>query len=296
MKASTNNLFLKITSVILSIIAVLSFILTLLTAYIHFTVYDKNEFVENVGYSINTEFIKQEAIEKVTVVSNAYGFEATIISNLLDNINFKELSSKYFSVLYEAFLNGDTVLPVPDFESDSFLETIAKEFLLSSLRPELYEIEENRTMLADKYNDVIKLVISALSLDSVGETLTLVRSYYLIVLSLGQYFIPLLSVFAACMLILLIIFIIKKQTGSLYTLFLSLFTVSLLFTVPLGYLSAENLVARFNVNLGAGYAYIEAIWNVLITDAAKVYAQVSLGLLILLLITIIVHVFTKKKQ
>lgn len=294
MKASTNNLIFKIISAILLLFTILLFILTLVIGYIHFTVYEQDAFTENVGKHVSAEYIKSDVKDKITIVSNNYGFEPDVINGLLDGIDFKELSNEYFSKLYNAILNGDEVLPVTDFNSDAFADTIANEYL-SSLRPELYEIEENRALLAEKYNEVIELSVSALSLDSINKLLPTVREHYLRVIKLGEYFLPLLVTLAACLVILLLILIIKKWTGSVYSLFLALFTLSLLFTVPFGYLSAQDLVSRFNVSLGAGFAYLEAIWNVMITDAAKVYAIVSGTLLFILIVSMFVDVFAKRK-
>lgn len=290
-----NNLIFKIISAILSLITVFVFILTLAVGYVRFTVYDQAEFKESVGELINDEYIKNHAVDKIDTVSSIYGFDPSEISKLLEDIDFDNLSNEYFSDLYDSLLNGDSTLPVTDFNSEAFAETIAKEFL-SSLRPELYEIEENREMLAEKYNEVIRLSVSALSLDSISELFPTLTEHYLRVVEIGKYFLPLLVTFAVCLVLLLLILIIKKWTGSVYSIFLSLFTVSLLFTVPFGYLSSQNLVSRFNVNLGAGYAYLEAIWNVMVTDAAKVFAIVSGALLFLLIVSMFVDVFAKRKS
>ncbi len=289
-----NNLIFKIISAILSLITVFVFILTLAVGYVRFTVYDQAEFKESVGELINDEYIKNHAVDKIDTVSSIYGFDPSEIIKLLEDIDFDNLSNEYFSDLYDALLNGDSTLPVTDFNSEAFAETIAKEFL-SSLRPELYEIEENREMLAEKYNEVIRLSVSALSLDSISELFPTLTEHYLRVVEIGKYFLPLLVTFAVCLVLLLLILIIKKWTGSVYSIFLSLFTVSLLFTVPFGYLSSQNLVSRFNVNLGAGYVYLEAIWNVMVTDAAKVFAIVSGALLFLLIVSMFVDVFAKRK-
>ena len=281
------------TSVVLSVIVVLLFIMTLAVTYVRFTVYEPAHFAKSVSKRVNDAYIKSEIAENITMISNHYGFDHEVITPLLDEIDFKEVSGKYFGDFYNAFLNGEK-LPVSDFGTEVFLTAIENNYS-TALYPDLYEMEENRTLLAEKYADAVNISISTLSIDSVNSALAGIKAPFRKFTDIGRYFTPLIIAFIVCFELLLFLLIHNKRTGSLYTLLLTLFTVSMLFTVPFAYLSSQNLVARFNINLGAGYAYIEAIWNLMITSPAVIFTVISSVLLVSLLAVIVTTVFKNSK-
>ena len=254
-----------------------------------FTVYDPAYFSKSVNKYINDEYIKNEIADNVTMISNHYGFDPEVITPLLDQINFKEISGGYFNDFYDAFLNGEK-LPVLNFDSDVFLTAIENNYS-TALYPELYEVEENRILLAEKYADAVNISISTLSVESVNSALSGIKAPFKEFANIGSYFTVLIILFIVCLELLLFLLIHNKRTGSLYTLLLTLFSVSMLFTVPFAYLNSQNLVARFNINLGAGYAYIEAVWKLIITSPAVIFSVISIILLIALLAVIATAVF-----
>lgn len=262
-------------------------------AYVRFTVYEPEYFAKSVSKRINDDYIKSEIADNITIISNHYGFDPEVITPLLDEIDFKEVSGEYFGDFYNSFINGEE-LPLSDFGTDIFLTSIENNYS-TALYPELYEIEENRILLAEKYVDAVNISISTLSIDSVNSALSGIKAPFRKFTGVGRYFTPLIIVFIVCLELLLFLLIHNKRTGSLYTLLLALFTVSMLFTVPFAYLNAQNLIARFNINLGAGYAYIEAVWNLIITSPAIVYTVISSILLISLLAVVVFSVFKNNK-
>ncbi len=268
--------------------------ITLAVAYVHFTVFDPADFTKSVSKRVNNEYIKNEIAQNITVISNNYGFDPKFITPLLDEIDFKKMSEEYVEKFYNAFLNEED-LPVLDFSTDIFVSAIENNYS-SSLHPELYEVEENRLLLAEKYNEAINFSVSTLSIDSLNSVLSEIRVPFLKFTNIGRYFTPLAIVFIVLLEVLLFLLINNKRTGSLYSLLLTLFTISLLFTIPFGYLNSQDLISRFNVNLGAGFAYIEAIWNLMITSAANIFAVVSSVLLAGLLAVSISAVFRKSRH
>ena len=288
----------KTGTVIATIGAILSTLLLLLTlafGYIHFTIYTPEGFTDGVANSIDADSLKNQINSQIKLYSDTYGFDSEIITALVDAEELKSISSNYFTDYYNSFVNGSSEMPSFSYSNDVFYNTITDN-TDKALRPELYELEENRRMLADKYNDSIESAVSSLSINRVYSTLLAARDKYLSIASLGVYFIPCLLAFAALALLTWIIIVIQKHTKTAYFTSLAYFTVSLIFSIPFAYLSQLALPSKMAIQIDSALTYIDAVYTFLITKASYTYIIVSAVAFILFIAAVIWWVSKKQKK
>ena len=291
MKTSISKFFASL----LSLITAILFIASLATAYLYFTVYDAESFTNTVSSFIDSDFIKNDAGKSIEIVSKNYGFDPEIATEVNNKIDYDALSSEYFKKFYNGFLSGSTEVPYIEYDDGEFLKIITDN-ISSTLRPEIYELEENRAMLAEKYSTAVETSLNSFSMDTVQNAIAGFGSMYSQITQIGKLFLPIAALFALFFVITLILIIAKKLVSSAYTLFLTLFTISIFFTIPFGYLSAQNLPARFNISLGGGFAYINAIWTTMISCAANAYGIISAVLLAAIILVSLIAAFKKRKK
>lgn len=291
MKVSISKFFASLLSFFVAIL----FIATLATAYFYFTVYNPDRFTDAVSSYIDGDYIRHDAGKGIDIISKDYGFDPAFASEINNKIDYDALSSKYFKDFYNDFISESKELHYVEYGHEEFLKVITDN-ASSTLHPELFVLEENRIMLAEKYSTAVEVSINSFSMDTVQNAIAGYGHIYTDVTQIGKFFIPIASLFALLLVILLVLIIANKLVGSAYSLSLTLFTISLIFTIPFGYLSAQNLPTRFNVSFGGGFAYINAIWKTLITCAANAYGIISAVLLAAIILVSVISAFRKSEK
>ncbi len=291
MKVSISKFFASLLSFFVAIL----FIASLATAYFYFTVYNPERFTNTVSSFIDGDYIRHDAGKGIDIISKDYGFDPSFATEINNNIDYDALSSKYFKDFYNDFISESKEIHYVEYSHEEFLKIITDN-ASSTLHPELFVLEENRIMLAEKYSTAVEVSINSFSMDTVQNAIAGYGHIYTDVTQIGKLFIPIAALFALFFVITLILIITKKLVGSAYTLFLTLFTISIFFTIPFGYLSAQNLPARFNISLGGGFAYINAIWTTMISCAANAYGIISAVLLAAIILVSLIAAFKKSKK
>lgn len=288
----------KTGTVIVTIGAIFSTLLLLLTlafAHIYFTIYTPERFTDGVKNSIDADSLKNEINSQIKLYSDTYGYDSEIITAIVDAEDLTSISGDYFTDYYNSFADGNSEMPSFSYNKEIFYNTITDN-TEKALRPELFELEENRRLLADKYNDCIESAVSSLSINRVYNTLLSSRDKYLSLASLGVYFIPSLIAFIAIALLTWIIIVMQKHTKAAYFTSLAYFTISLIFSVPLAYLAQLDLPSKMTVHVGSALTYIDAVYTFLVTKTSYAYIAVSTAAFILFIAAVIQYVSKKAKS
>ena len=267
--------FYNLLIVFICFFTILTFVASLLLSYVRFTVYDSDAFINNVSSHIDSESIKQYTLNAADTISYNCGFPVKSARNVIGRIDFNRLPRDYFSLYYKNFIDGNSDVPYVEFYTHDFVREIENEYK-NSARPDIYSIDENREFLADKYNEAVKLSVSSLSVQRIYKILLGYRENYLRICSIGAFFTPVVIAFAVFLITSVALIIMSKRVKTLYFLFLSLFTASAFFAIPFTYLKNADLPSKLNLNFGSANAYIGAIWNLTVVDAASAFTAISI--------------------
>lgn len=262
--------------------------------YIYFTVYDKTAFANNIASSIDKSTLRDELNAQIDDVSTAYGFDSGLIRNIIEDEDTLALAESYLSDYYIGFVNGVETFPQAEYSNEAILQTI-NDNISSAVRPEIYEIESNRILLADAYEGAVTSTITSLNINILYNKLMTVRDKYLKFTNIGRYFIPCLTAFVIVAALTLVLMFTAKKKKSMYVYAMLMFAISLVFSVPFVYLSRINLLARLTVSLGGASVYIKAVYDLIAVDAAQVFTVIS-SILLITVVASAIRLFYKRSD
>ncbi len=284
----------KIISTLTVITCVVSAVLlffTLLFGVIRFRFTQSENLISGVCANIDTDIIKNEITSQIDACSTIYRFDGTLIKDYARQIDVDSLVEEYFEDYYNAFKSGKD-FPKLSLDCEELYQIITDN-TDQSKRPEIYELEENRRALAEKYTLCISIPVSSLSLDILTSNISTASDSYSKISALGNYFSPILISFAVIFIGASVLTILFKKRKIAYFATLSYFVLTLLFSVPFVYLANANLPEKFNVKLGAGFAYLDATYKYIFNDTSNGLIIVSVLAFALFIASVIWNALTK---
>lgn len=257
MKNKIVTLFITLTSIITAILL----LCTTLLGVVYTDFSSPKRFISGICDNLDIELICADINKQMYTCSKVYGFDNSVPIGILENIDVETLTHGYLWDYYNAFISGSDI-PTVTLDPEVFYNAIS-ENTDKSTRPEVYKLEENRRALAEKYALCVTMPISSLSANILKSTLTSASDVYNAFVDTGKYFVPCAISFAVFFIANAALIIIFKRRNAAYFTSLAYFIVTLLVSVPFAYLAKADLPARFNVKIGASFAYLDAIYKYL---------------------------------
>lgn len=285
---------ISVLSALLAAISSLFLLASLALGTVKFTFSDSETVTSGVIDNLDIDIIDREIEAQINNCSTIYGFDSALILEKVHEIDTYSLVKDYFTDYYTSFTEGRE-FPTLTLNSDDFY-TVITENKDRSTRPEVYELEENRKALADKYALCVTLPISSLSFNLIESAASKADVIYNRFAALSNYFIPSVVIFVCLLGLLVLLIVIFKRRGAAYYTALLYFVVTLFPSVPMLYLALAELPSRFNVKIGAAYAYLDAIYNYVFNTGAKTLVCISIGAFALFLITVFANIFKKEQK
>lgn len=275
------------------VITLVLLLFSLLLGYVYFTVYDPQTFTNGVSASIDEAKLQEALDDELQIVSETYGFDNTVVSEVMRDVELKVLAENYFTTYYNAYISGDE-LPEFYYENDAILEAV-NENIDSAKRPELYEIVQNREKLAKSYEECVSTVIASLSINKLYTAALTLHDKYVEFTSLGFCF-KYVAIACVIFLALTVTFTVwKRKRTAAYVASLLSFCVTLFMSVPFAYLAWLKLPARLNVSIGHSAVYIDAVYDFLVTRASHTFTTISIAAFILFVISAVARVNERDK-
>lgn len=288
MKNKIVTLFITLTGIVTAVLL----LCTTMLGIVYFNFSSPEGFIDGVCDNLDIELIKADINKQIYSCSKIYGFDNSVPMKLLDSIDVEALTHTYISEYYNAFIRGENT-PTVTLDSEAFYNAIS-ENTDKSTRPEVYEIEENRRALAEKYVLCITMPISSLSANILKNNVLSFSEAYNTFVNTGKYFVPCVGVFAVFFIANAALIIIFKRRNAAYLTSLLYFIVTLIVSIPFAYLAKENLPARFNVKIGASFAYLDAIYKYLF--CTNTFIIISAFAFVLFIGAVVWNILTKKKK